>query len=87
MYFNDVLLLLMNRGLTKPFKAKRGIRKGDPLSPYLFVLSMEYLGIEIKVMAENSGFNYHPKCRKLDSTLIFFADDLLKYYKDDIVLL
>lgn len=73
--------LLINGGLTKPFRAKRGIRQGDPLSPYLFVLTMEYLGREINEMAGNSDFNYHPKCWKLDSTHICFADDLLMYYK------
>ncbi|XP_019255251.1 PREDICTED: uncharacterized protein LOC109233851 [Nicotiana attenuata] len=75
--------LIFNGGLTKPFKEKRGIRQGDPMSPYLFVIAMEYLGRELGQLHKNGNFNFHPKCRKLNITHICFADDLLMYCRAD----
>lgn len=39
----DCFLVEINGIPTKPFPAKKGLRQGDPIFPFLFDLAMEYL--------------------------------------------
>ncbi|GJX27994.1 RNA-directed DNA polymerase, eukaryota, reverse transcriptase zinc-binding domain protein, partial [Tanacetum coccineum] len=60
------------------FKRGRGLRQGDPISPYLFTLIMEVLNMFLKdEIAKERNFKYHFGCKKLKITHLCFADDLL----------
>ena len=49
LFFN----ILLNRSPTKVFHPSRGIRQGDPMSPFLLILMEEGLGRLIQTQARN----------------------------------
>ena len=53
-----------NGGLVGYFKWERGVRQGDPLSPYIFVLAIDILSKLLDAAAAYGVFNYHPKCKE-----------------------
>lgn len=59
------------------FRSKRGLRQGDPLSPYLFVMAMNCLSLLLDKAAEEGAFGYHHHYRESKLTHLCFADDLL----------
>jgi hypothetical protein len=72
--------ILWNGDKTDNFSPTRGIRQGDPLSPYLFVICMERLS---HIIADQVEANYWKPMRAGKSgpqiSHLLFADDLLLF--------
>ncbi|GJS10955.1 hypothetical protein Tco_0367751 [Tanacetum coccineum] len=74
----------VNGDLHGYFKGKRGLRQGDPLSPYLFTLIMEVFTLMLKRRArESPAFTYHRYCSDLELINLCFADDLFIFAHGD----
>ncbi|XP_048634841.1 uncharacterized protein LOC125608411 [Brassica napus] len=59
------------------FNGTRGLRQGDPLSPYLFGIVINTLSQKLNEAAQSGLIGYHPNCKDSNLTHLCFADDLL----------
>ena len=70
--------ILLNGSPTRLFFPSKGIRQGDPLSPFLFILAMEGLCRLIKAQAGQGrirGLSFYEGMEK--QTHQYFVDDMM----------
>ncbi|GLT48859.1 hypothetical protein SLA2020_331640 [Shorea laevis] len=65
----------INEGLMNQFLPSRELRLGDPLSPYLFILCVEYLSLKLSGSSQWKGTKLGGNGPTLSH--LFFIDDLL----------
>lgn len=68
--------IMINGGLVGYFPGARGLRQGDSISPYLFLLVIEAFSSLLTQNIGTGDFQYHPKCQSLGISHVAFADDL-----------
>ena len=78
-FYKNISSTVMNNGYTTPpFKIFRGVRQGDPLSPYLFIICLEILAINIRLNKDIRGIMVGNEEIKLE----MFADDMTAFLRD-----
>lgn len=65
------------------FPAKSGVRQGDLLSPYLFIVCTEYFSRMLNLASHHPDFRFHPKCGSLGIQHLACADDVLLLCRGD----
>lgn len=74
--------LLLNGNQSEKFIPQRGLRQGDPLSPYLFIIYLETLSCVLNSLNEEGNCKGLKLSRNgVSLSHLFFADDCLIFFK------
>eukprot|EP00253_Pinus_taeda_P028277 PITA_28277 len=80
MISTPIFSILVNGNPTRTFNASRGIREGDPISPFLFILPAEGLGRIIKREIRKKKIRgLKPRGKNLAITHQQFVDDIMLF--------
>ena len=71
-FYRNIQSCVINNGLSSEyFNLERGVRQGDPLSPYLFVVTIEILAIAIRQKKDIKGISIGSE----ETKILQYADD------------
>ena len=80
MFYTNIQSYVINNGMASDyFTSERGVRQGDPLSPYLFILAVESLAISIRQNVDIKGI----KIGNHEVKLLQYADDTTAILSDE----
>ena len=78
-FYKNITSCVINNGMcTSHFEIQRGVRQGDPLSPYLFIIVAEVLATAIRSKPNIQGI----KIGKEEFKIVQYADDLTAFVPD-----
>ncbi|GJS09721.1 RNA-directed DNA polymerase, eukaryota [Tanacetum coccineum] len=69
--------ILVNGSPTSEFKFSKGLKQGDPLSPFLFILIMESLHLSFNNVVNAGLYNGIQIDESLNLSHLFYADDVI----------
>lgn len=78
-----MISIKVNGALEGYFKARSGLRQGDPISPSLFVIAMEVFSSILQKVTSSQHFAYHWRTKPVGLTHLIFADDMLLFCNAD----
>lgn len=78
MFGNNFVSVLVNGSLAGFFKSTQGVKKGDPLSPLLLIITAEVLSRGLNTPFHNGGLhNYSLSRGYMQISHLSFADDII----------